>query len=79
MTRIFGGLIGIGLLLALPATAAEAGFLDLAWDAPTTNADGTSLTDLTGYRVYWGLSPGSPTPPRNTNTAPVGNAIYLGL
>jgi|CXWL01.1.fsa_nt_gi hypothetical protein len=24
----------------------------LTWDAPTTNADGTSLTDLAGYRAY---------------------------
>jgi hypothetical protein len=29
----------------------------LTWAAPATNADGTPLTDLAGYRVYFG--PGS--------------------
>ncbi len=70
--RIFGGLIGIGLLLALPATAAEPGFLDLAWEAPTTNVDGTPLTDLAGYRVYWGPSAGNTTAPCNTNSKGIG-------
>ena len=26
----------------------------LTWDAPTTNADGTALTDLAGYKIYYG-------------------------
>ncbi len=30
----------------------------LSWDAPTTNADGTPLTDLAGYRVYFGQGSG---------------------
>ena len=30
----------------------------IAWDAPTTSADGTSLDDLAGYRVYDGTAPG---------------------
>lgn len=33
----------------------------LTWDAPTTNADGTSLTDLGGYKVYYGTSSGNYT------------------
>ena len=28
----------------------------LAWDAPTTNIDGTARTDLAGYRVYYGTA-----------------------
>ncbi|GBD96777.1 MAG TPA: hypothetical protein ENG83_07545 [Nitrospirae bacterium] len=28
----------------------------LSWDAPTTNSDGTPLTDLAGYKVYYGTS-----------------------
>jgi fibronectin type 3 domain-containing protein len=31
----------------------------LTWDAVTTNADGTPITDLAGYRVYHGTSSGS--------------------
>lgn len=33
----------------------------LTWDAPTTNADGTPLTDLAGYKVYYGISSGNYT------------------
>ena len=29
----------------------------LTYDAPTTNVDGTQLTDLSGYKVYYGTSP----------------------
>jgi hypothetical protein len=29
----------------------------VSWDAPRTNADGTPLKDLGGYRVYAGRSP----------------------
>ena len=31
----------------------------LSWDAPTENEDGSSLTDLDGYKIYWGTTPGS--------------------
>lgn len=31
----------------------------LVWDAPTTNADGSCLNDLDGFRVNYGLSSGS--------------------
>lgn len=30
----------------------------LSWDAPTTNTDGTDLTDLAGYKIHYGTSPG---------------------
>ena len=33
----------------------------LAWDAPTTNEDGTPLTDLAGYKLYYGPSSGNYT------------------
>ena len=29
----------------------------LSWDAPTTNTNGTALTDLIGYRIFYGSSP----------------------
>lgn len=40
-----------------PAT----GSLSLSWTAPTTRADGTpiSLSDINGYRIYYGTSKGS--------------------
>jgi len=45
-----------GLLLLLVVPAVHAGTLGLAWNAPTTNANGSALTDLSGYRVYTGTS-----------------------
>lgn len=33
----------------------------LSWDAPATNADGTPLTDLAGYKIYYGPSSGDYT------------------
>jgi Fibronectin type III domain len=35
---------------------ASADSATLSWEAPTTNADGSPLTDLAGYRIYYGTS-----------------------
>jgi hypothetical protein len=34
---------------------------NLTWTAPTTMADGSPLTDLAGYKVYWSLDGGPMT------------------
>jgi hypothetical protein len=34
------------------------GSATLAWDAPATNTDGTALTDLAGYKIYYGTVSG---------------------
>ena len=44
------------IVISLNASSAFAGTATLSWDAPTTNADGTPLTDLAGYKVYYGTS-----------------------
>ncbi len=44
---------------AKQAVTAFAGTITLAWDAPTTNTDGTPLTDLAGYKIYYGPTSGS--------------------
>ena len=33
----------------------------LTWNPPTTNEDGSPLTDLAGYTVYWGTTSGDYT------------------
>jgi hypothetical protein len=33
----------------------------LAWNAPTTNTDGSPVTTLAGYRIYYGTSPNALT------------------
>ena len=38
--------------------AISLGSVTLTWTAPTKNEDGTDLTDLDGYKLYWGTTPG---------------------
>jgi hypothetical protein len=42
----------MALALLLAAVSAKAASLNLGWDAVTTNADGTPITDLAGYRLF---------------------------
>lgn len=42
-----------------PPPPSGTGSIAVSWVAPTSNADGTPLTDLGGYRVQWGQTPGS--------------------
>jgi hypothetical protein len=39
--------------------AAATGSATLSWTPPTTNSDGSPLTNLAGYKVYWGTSEGN--------------------
>ena len=43
----------------LQVVAAASGAATLSWTAPTENADGSPLTDLDGYRVYYGTTAGA--------------------
>jgi len=57
-------LAAVILLVLLTVSPVYAGEATLSWDAPTTNADGTPLTDLGGYKVYCGTASrvyGTPT------------------
>lgn len=42
-------------------TAASTGTATLSWNAPTTNTDGTPVTALAGYHIYYGASEGAMT------------------
>jgi hypothetical protein len=46
---------------AAPATPASptTGSATLSWTAPTENTDGTALTNLAGYHIYYGTSAGA--------------------
>ena len=35
--------------------------ITLSWEAPNTNSDGSDLTDLAGYKIYYGTSSGNYT------------------
>jgi uncharacterized repeat protein (TIGR02543 family) len=47
------------LLISLHPSSTFAGFATLSWDPPSINADGTPLTDLAGYKIYYGTSSGN--------------------
>ncbi len=47
------------IFILLSAATVYAGEATLTWDPPTTNADGTPLTDLAGYKVYYGTESGN--------------------
>jgi hypothetical protein len=43
----------------LSVQAIASGSARLTWNPPTTNSDGSPLTNLSGYKVYWGTSAGN--------------------
>jgi hypothetical protein len=43
----------------LTVQAVATGSATLTWTPPTTNTDGSALTDLAGYKVYWGTTQGT--------------------
>jgi hypothetical protein len=60
--------------LVVGALDAEAASLTLDWTGPTTNADGTPLTDLAGYRVYLGTAVPPPCPDASFDAVAASNS-----
>ncbi len=46
---------------SIAVLAVASGSATLSWTPPTTNTNGTPLTNLAGYRVHWGRAAGSYT------------------
>ncbi len=44
---------------SITVDAVSLGSATLSWTAPTQNEDGTQLTDLAGYKIYWGTTSGN--------------------
>jgi len=44
---------------SITVNAVSLGSVTLSWTPPTKNDDGTTLTDLAGYKIYWGTGSGS--------------------
>jgi hypothetical protein len=59
-----------------PATASSAvASAVLSWAAPTENADGSPITDLAGYRIFYGTSPTELT--KSVNVAGARSTTYV--
>ena len=52
------------------------GVMQLSWVAPTQNVDGTPLTNLAGYRVYYGTQSGTYSDSVDVNDA---SATQIGI
>ena len=63
-------LLSAGILIALPYQPKTT----LTWDAPITNIDGSPLTDLAGFKVYWGVVSGT-----YTGVADMGNVTTVNI
>jgi len=48
------GVASFSFVLSIGVPASRAGSLNASWTAPATNTDGSALTDLASYRVYYG-------------------------
>ncbi len=57
--KIFSYILLIFFAILIITNPVWAGTAILSWNPPMTNADGTPLTDLVGYKVYYGNSSGS--------------------
>src|SRR5207245_1957387 len=80
--------VGLCLVLGgvvLATNPGSAGVLDASWTAPTTNTDGSPLTDLASYRVYYVTAPTSPGPGStfvevaSPTTTPTGETVSVRL
>jgi hypothetical protein len=47
--------------VTVTVTTAATGTATLSWAAPTANTDGTPVTTLSGYHIYYGSSAGTLT------------------
>lgn len=72
------------LIASLPAfdinvTQVANGSTTLTWTAPTLNSDGTPLTDLASYRIYYGFSEGNYPNEINVNNPGVTTYVVENL
>lgn len=59
---------------SIQVTAVATGSALLSWTAPSLNTDGSALTNLNGYKVYWGTSQGSYS---NSASVSLGSVSYV--
>jgi hypothetical protein len=60
-------------------TAATAATVSLAWNAPTQNADGTPITGLAGFHIYYGTTAGALSTTVNVSSPTTTTYVLQGL
>ncbi len=61
------------------AASANNGSVTLSWSAPNENTDGSALTDLAGYNIYYGTSAYTMTSTVGVNSAALQSCAISGL
>lgn len=64
---------------SINVSAVASGVATVAWTAPTVRSDGTALTNLSGYRIYYGIGPNSFDNVIDISTVGVTNYIVENL
>jgi hypothetical protein len=67
------------IVVNAPPVSPTTGSATLSWTAPTENTDGTPLTDLAGYHIYYGTSAGAWTSTITILSATETSYIVSGL
>jgi len=60
-----------------PSPAAESGSVTLSWKAPETDASGSTLNNLAGYKIYYGMSSNNYT--RSIDVGSLTNIVISNL
>lgn len=60
-------------------STAPTGSATVSWSAPTTNTDGSALTDLAGYHIYYGTSATALTQTVNISSAATTSYVLQSL
>ena len=64
---------------SITVVAVTNGSATLTWTPPTTNTNGSALTNLTGYRVYWGPAVGNYTQSVSVNNPGLSTYVVESL
>ena len=59
--------------------ASATGTADVSWTPPTTNSDGSTLTNLAGYIIFYGSSPSMLTQRAQVANPGISNYVVTGL
>jgi hypothetical protein len=73
------GTLSASLTAAITVAAAVTGSATLSWTPPTTRADGSALSNLASYRVYYGTQSGSLTTRIDVNNPGLSTYVVSNL
>ena len=65
--------------ITVAAANAATGSADVSWTPPTTNTNGSTLTNLAGYNIYYGTSPNALTQSVQVTNAGLTDYVIGGL